>query len=188
MKTLAEMTAEIGEVNYVKGFRETPHPWGDYVALLHSEVSEMLEAYRRWGLDDATDSDGDRMLSLAEIRPPKPEGVGSEAADVLIRLLDMCDVHGVKPFDMDMQLADIAPIDMPQVYDSFGGDVAWLHLRVSLTLQTSPLSPEHERMLAYVLRALVAVCEKYGIDLYAEYTRKIAYNRTREHRHGGKRL
>jgi hypothetical protein len=30
-------------------------------------------------------------------------------------------------------------------------------------------------------------CEKFGIDLRAEYERKVAYNRTRPYRHGGKR-
>ena len=31
-------------------------------------------------------------------------------------------------------------------------------------------------------------CARYGVDLEAEYERKIAYNRTREFRHGGKLL
>jgi NTP pyrophosphatase (non-canonical NTP hydrolase) len=51
---------------------------------------------------------------------PKPEGVGSELADVLIRLLDMADV--------------------------------------------------------------------FGLDLTFEYERKVAYNRTRAHQHGGRTL
>jgi NTP pyrophosphatase (non-canonical NTP hydrolase) len=31
--------------------------------------------------------------------PPKPEGVGSEFADVLIRLLDDCQLHGIDLVD-----------------------------------------------------------------------------------------
>ena len=106
MSTLAEKVAEVREVNTANGWRDTTYTFGDHVALLHSEASEALEAYRVWGLDDATGA--------------KPEGVGSEFADVLIRLLDMCDV--------------------------------------------------------------------YGVDLEAEYVRKMAYNRTRGYRHGGKTL
>lgn len=65
------------------------------MALLHSEVSEAVEAWREHGLDDRTIQperltgfDGNPALS-------KPEGVGSEFADILIRLLDDCDLFGI---------------------------------------------------------------------------------------------
>lgn len=50
-KTIAQYTAEIRENNIRKGFRPAgggpgENTWGDYVALLHSEISEALEAYR----------------------------------------------------------------------------------------------------------------------------------------------
>ncbi len=95
--------------------------FGDRMALLHSEVSEAVEAYRRWGVADATKPLHD--VFSGEVDPakvPKPEGVGSEFADIFIRLL--------------------------------------------------------------------TECEAYGIDLEAEYERKVAYNRTREQRHGGRLL
>lgn len=102
------MQAEIREVNTANGWYEgVERPFGDDISLLHSEVSEMYEAYRQWGMDDAT-----------QTATSKPEGVGSEAADILIRLLDTCDRH--------------------------------------------------------------------GIDLSAEYDRKLAHNRTRGYRHGNK--
>jgi len=91
-----------------------PRTFGDDIALLHSEVSEMLEAYRVGGLADQTKEPYDPAAL------PKPEGVGAEAADVLVRLLD--------------------------------------------------------------------TCSRYGIDLFAEWRRKVDYNATREVRHGGKAL
>lgn len=128
--TLAQMTREVRAINIDKGWRSADggpgsNTFGDYIALLHSELSEALEAYRDHRLDDAT---GPRTEIWTDTNPPvlhgwresKPEGVGSELADVLIRLLDTCDV--------------------------------------------------------------------FGIDLTAEYERKVTFNRTRPYQHGGRTL
>src|SRR5574337_772368 len=104
----------VEEVNKKNGWYEDNRTFGDEIALLHSEVSEALEAYRNWGLEDATGP----IVDVEHV--VKPEGVGSELADVLIRLLDMT--------------------------------------------------------------------KRHGIDLYAEFVRKMTYNETRGYRHGGKKL
>jgi NTP pyrophosphatase (non-canonical NTP hydrolase) len=126
---LGKMVDEVRDLNTAKGWRDGTNTFGDYIALLHSEVSEALEAYRDHKLEDATGQatpifadDEDHMGNVVQRgwNPPKPEGVGSELADVLIRLLDMADL--------------------------------------------------------------------YGIDLEAEYQRKMAFNWTRPYRHGGRTL
>jgi len=148
-RPLAQMQQQVREVNEANGWFDSLRTFGEDIALLHSEASEMLEAFREHGTDEpprGVTSDGnpyvwpdhvqalahaidedpfatfeqvDEVL-LAQHGVCKPEGVGSEAADVLIRLLD--------------------------------------------------------------------TCERYGIDLDHEFERKIAFNATRGHRHGGKRL
>ena len=57
---------EVAEVNRLNGWHDESRTFGEDVALLHSEVSEMLEAYRK-----------NDTANLYE-----------EAADVFIRLLD----------------------------------------------------------------------------------------------------
>lgn len=144
-KSLAIMAGEVFENNTNKGWFDEDRSMGDDAALLHSEVSEMLEAWRDWGTaslneyveflhkEEGTNgatriqrsstlailgSAADTVLGYNQIG--KPQGMASEMADILIRLLDS----------------------------------------------------------AY----------RYGVDLEAEYERKMAYNRTRPPRHGGKRV
>jgi NTP pyrophosphatase (non-canonical NTP hydrolase) len=137
MKTLNELMDEVRDLNLRNGWRdprevETVDPDGipvgkalvhtsfvELMALITTECSEAVDAYRDHRLADAT-SVGKCAFGQCDNHPHKPEGVGSELADVFIRLLDVCDI--------------------------------------------------------------------FGIDLEAEYERKMSFNRTRPFRHGGKAL
>lgn len=184
-KTLVQMTDETREIQTEKGWREPGKTYGDYIALMHTEVGEMTDAFRAWGLTDATGVDG------------KPEGVGSELADVLIRLLDTADVVGVEvygdPLDFGAALKDIGVLNLYNQTGHRGGRSAPAPL-VSFADHTSLLHRLVDRMWddansAYdLLLGINLVADRYGIDLMAEYERKQAFNRTREYRHGGKRL
>jgi len=62
-----------------KGFWSEGQNFGEKIALIHSEISESLEAKRE---TDAPDN-------MAE----KPEGWGIELADAVIRIMDLCEGH-----------------------------------------------------------------------------------------------
>jgi NTP pyrophosphatase (non-canonical NTP hydrolase) len=82
---LAELTVEAYEVAVSKGWEEdaATRTFGDECMLMASEVSEAFEAYRKRGFESWEGPDG------------KPEGVSSEFADELIRLLHYSYVHGI---------------------------------------------------------------------------------------------
>jgi NTP pyrophosphatase (non-canonical NTP hydrolase) len=113
-KSIAEMTAEVVANNKAHGWHDSPPSLPECMMMLVTEAAEAVEAWRVFGTEDAT------ALHLPEGKPGKPEGLGSELADILIRLLDD----------------------------------------------------------AYL----------FGVDLDAEFARKMAYNRTRPFRHGNKRI
>ncbi len=67
------MQAEVNEWAALKGWEPDPNrTFADECALMHSEVSEALEAYRTWKFEDATKE------PVSNSGLPKPEGVGSE--------------------------------------------------------------------------------------------------------------
>jgi NTP pyrophosphatase (non-canonical NTP hydrolase) len=174
-KTIAQMTAEIAELNTRLGWRETTNTVGEFTALLHSEISEMLEAWRVRKMAPFTTSDG------------KPDDVASECADVLIRLLDMCDVLRV---DLPILWPKLTLDEVPGRHRGefehrprFGDAVELLHWRAAQFHHGG-----HWRWAVELLGSLLGFCEVHEVDLEAEYERKMAYNRTRPYQHGGKVL
>lgn len=81
--------ARVRDLNYSKGWLPVPAPtqqaWDLFrtMALLNTELGEVVDAYRLYGDLNTHIEDG------------KPEGVPPELADILIRLLDACYILGI---------------------------------------------------------------------------------------------
>ena len=79
--TIKELMKESNATAIAKGWWEDERTFGDIIALMHSELSEALEEYRR---------EGTRAYRMLWHSNGKPEGIAVEFADVLIRIFDTC--------------------------------------------------------------------------------------------------
>ena len=103
---LSVLTQAVVFNNYEKGWRspgDPPRNVGELTALLHSEVTEFFEAYRNnepvlWYEYSVPGYVGEPYNSLSAVKGPdgedvlgKPQGMASELADIIIRVLDTAD-------------------------------------------------------------------------------------------------
>ena len=195
-----------------KGWWDQERTFGDLIALIHSELSEALEAYRERGLETwstlrmdegagpitlSSISDLDTLKArLGEAALEKPEGVASELADVVIRVADLAEFYGanVDPATAVRDRPSLeANINLAAKL-SFGHWISMLHWFTATAFEECAWFAPSERTFEWVeslgelIYGVQAMAAHYNIDLDVAIAAKMAYNRTRPYRHGGKKL
>lgn len=160
-RTLADMQAEVREVNEANGWFDSERPFSADIALLHTEVSELFEA----------------MLNNDE------ENVGEEFADIFIRLLDTADRYG---HDLSGNISIPHGAEL-----LFAPGVSYLRLWIDRAYEAwrkignawhVKVGSEFKCLLSLVMTSAALM----DVDLVAEFDKKMARNRTRGYRHGNK--
>ena len=173
------------------GWWDEERTFGDLIALVHSELSEALEAYRDIGLAIANPV---RKTGLGEVFYERHlhecEGVPYELADVVIRVADMAEWYGV---DLASTFEALAAGDSERDMSmrTFGDWIATCHASFSLAFAVWEYGFDGASWQEYLSEGCHGVqrmAAHYGIDLDAAIEAKMEYNRNRSYRHGGKAL
>jgi hypothetical protein len=134
--------------------------------MIQTEVAEIVEDLRVGKLSTVIAESG------------KPEGLPSEVADVVIRVLDY--ICGRVSSNGDASIDELqfvtATLQMTEVEDDYGGAVN------EVLLDMFKFQPK------YIIDLCKLISQLFKFDLYEEVLQKHRYNKTRPYRHGNKTL
>ena len=183
---LPDLQREAHAIAKAHGWWDEGRTFGDLIALVHSELSEALEAYREkhiWA----------DWRQLQTYPNGRPRGVASELADVVIRVADMVEHYGV---DLAARIASLSLFSRPgEGLDTFGDWITACHAWLSDTFRSYGSETRGIDLpgtwligMGMLIECIQAMAANYGIDLDAAIEAKMEYNQSRPYRHGGKAL
>lgn len=181
---------------------------GEVCALFHSEISEAVEELRKpsWAERKGiyykdNDGAGPEVPDAPDLwagSPPawlKPEGVAVELADLVIRLADSAEAWGVTEAVVaeisqqrcypDLKAVKSPVSEMAALHKS-ASDL-YKHCSVRMLRWGKVSSIEVSVSVANLIIHIRALCRFFDWDLERAIKVKMAYNKTRPYRHGGKK-
>jgi NTP pyrophosphatase (non-canonical NTP hydrolase) len=161
-QALLDLQTEIFEINKANGFWDMGvenRSFAQHISLVHSEVSEAVEADRKDLWDD---------------KLPEYKGIAVELADVAIRILDWTGAN-----------KQAYTVDVPQAYfldyADFSEFAAEIHLLISKWYATKDVAWGF-----IVLDEIVDYANANDIPFMEIVEKKLQKNRERGYKHGGK--
>lgn len=184
------------------------------VSLFQSELFEAFEDWRgNHRLDEVyyeQKGPENRVFSAKEVEAwdprdrhqLKPCGIPIELADFVIRIAQHCGTENIDIEKAVLEMGDF--VNRGNIESDYAKWMAWMNVTCSLIiLSTSPAyssavhpvasnfvegrQPTAENLLALLFLSTFAFADHHGIDLWSAINEKEAFNRTRPHRHGGKK-
>jgi NTP pyrophosphatase (non-canonical NTP hydrolase) len=173
---LTKKALEIYNANKKKGL----HPLEEdiklsiskYIALIHSEISEMLEAHRENRYSKCNFLDTTSGNFNIKFEENIKDSVEDEYADILIRTLDLAG---------NLKLKISLNLNVQIEYLDFFDFINYMHTLCS-NISENTLAPEIA--IKALIRALVQSQDFLKIPLYSHMDMKLKYNTLRPYKHG----
>jgi hypothetical protein len=204
--TIEELCKRSHMISVEKGWATNegdPRSFATITALNHSELSEALEEWRNnkpvdeiyyeVTIKDQPDVPS-VVLSQENWKPAretgryngKPCGIPIELADFIIRIAQhVGTAHTIQ--ELMHAYRDESHLAMPLIFDIYLADAHSATSKAYDATKTGQSSMKFH-WLAASIKMTFGFCERSGIDLWAAIDEKEAYNRTRPHKHGGKKV
>jgi NTP pyrophosphatase (non-canonical NTP hydrolase) len=164
------LQAEIRRWAIEKGWLDPeaePRPIGELLMLVVTEVAESVEAHRA-GNPPCERAGMEHLTHMAE-----------ELADVIIRLVQMADEHRIE-ISMPLHYTKTLPRSVLRLHWGIVSGAMWLSRTVSDNMDAR----RRREALAALLLTVEDTATQCGIDLAEAVRLKMAFNWTREHKHG----
>lgn len=177
---LNELQARVYQTALSKGWhdgRPNGIPYRETRALIVSELSEALEAFREGRMTVWFKKADGTKAGPGDACNPKPEGFPIELADTAIRVLHRTGANKRTWDEYDHRYI------ANDISRSFPTDVVTVPEQIDWLIETA-IKIDIE---AIFLARLNSVAQANGVDLWAAVELKAKYNETRLYKHGNKR-
>lgn len=168
---LTKLRDEVHATAVSKGWWDKDPENSELLFLIITELAEAFEDYRNG-----------KPLDVIEYEGEKPTGFPTELADAYIRILDYCGGRNISIQSWyDTPYTPTLPMNLGAAFLTLSGK-----LSVIMDFIATGSKPSVSLCLAEVLKGIEEIARRSNVDLQDVIKIKVAYNKTRSHRHGGK--